>query len=336
MFGRAIGTLGDVDDDGCDDVLIGLPLATLDPDARAAVELWSGRTGTRIWRSEGDAASFGSALAPLGDLDGDGVRDFVAGMSPLRLSAGNHGLAFACSGRDGEILRVLSSERGGTWFGSSVADAGDFNGDGRTDIVVGGNYGNAVGLVVVFDGATGERLLSLVEGDRAASFGQTVAGVPDLDGDGCAEILVSAPGDRRTPTPGRVLVFSSRTGRSLYELHGERAGDCFGAAVLSLPNWRRDGRPAVAIGAISGGPIGNGYVRVFDLKTGRPLQTFAGNPMLARFGVSLVDLGERGGLRELGVASLHGNGRVIVASMSWADAQPLLRGTAAPPAQEPR
>lgn len=336
MFARAIASLGDVDGDGVDDVLIGLPLATRDPGARAAVELWSGRTGTRLWRSEGDAASFGSALAALGDLDGDGVRDFVVGMSALRLGADAHGLAFVCSGRDGEILRVLPSERGFSWFGASVADAGDVGGDGRSDVVIGGNYGGAAGLVAVFDGATGERLLTLTEGDRTAVFGQTVAGLPDLDGDGRAEILVTAPGDGRTPTPGRVLVFSSRTGRPLYELHGERAGECFGAVALPLASWRRDGRPAVAVGAVGGGPFGNGYVRVFDLQTGRPLQTFAGNLALSRFGFSLVDLGERGGLRELGVASLHHRGGVAVWSMSWADAQPPRPDSAAPAVQRPR
>jgi len=328
MFGRAVASLGDVDGDLCADVLIGVPLASHDFEARAAVELWSGRTGERIWRIEEDGASFGSALAALGDVNGDGVPDVVVGMSPGRLHADTHGLAFVCSGKDGDVLHVLPSLRGGVWFGGSCANAGDVNGDGRDDVVVGGNYGGAPGLVVVFDGATGERLTTLVDGDAEARFGETVLGCGDLDGDGGAEILVTAPGRSGPRGAGRVLVFSSRTGRTLYELNGERHGEHFGRTVQLLPHWHRDSGPAVAIGAHGGGPFGSGWLRVFDLRTATPLQTFAGHGSFARFAVALADLGDRDrdGLRDLGVMSIRADGYAEVWSLSWADATPLPGG----------
>ncbi|MFY9345310.1 MAG: integrin alpha, partial [Planctomycetota bacterium] len=325
MFGRAVASLGDVDGDLCADVLIGVPLARNAPGAHGAVELWSGRTGERLWRSDGDGASFGSALAALGDVDGDGVRDFVVGMSPPRLADNSHGLAFVCSGKDGDVLQVLPSERGGTWFGGAVANAGDANGDGCDDVVVGGNYGDAPGLVAVFDGRTGERLTTLTDAEPEAQFGQTVTGCGDLDGDGRAEVLVSAPGASASGPAGRVLVFSSRTGRTLYELQGERNGEGFGSAVQVLPLWQRQPAPVIAVGARGGGPLGNGYLRVFSLHTAAPVQTFAGNTGLLRFGFALADLGDRDGdgLRDLGVASLQRDGSVVVWSLSWADATPL-------------
>jgi len=324
MFGRAVASLGDIDGDLCADVAIGIPLASHEPTARAAVELWSGRTGERIWRVEEDGASFGSALARLGDVNGDGVPDLVVGMSPGRLHADAHGLAFVCSGKDGDVLHVLASQRGGTWFGGSCANAGDVNGDGIDDVVVGGNYGDAPGLVVVFDGATGERLTTLVDSDSNARFGETVLGCGDLDDDGRAEILVTAPGRAGPNQSGRVLVFSSRTGRTLYELSGERPGDGFGASVQLLPHWQRNSGPAIAVATRGGGALGTGWLRVFDLKSTTPVQTFTANAPLTRFAIALADLGDRDrdGLRDLGVVSFLPDGMTEVWALSWADATP--------------
>ena len=91
---------------------------------------------------------------------------------------------------------------------------------------------------------------------------------------------------------------------------------------MALPSWRRDRRPALAIGTLRGGPNGTGYVRVFDAADGLPLQTFAGNAAYARFGYQLVDLGDRDGdgLRDLGIVSVLRNQDVGVYAATFADA----------------
>ena len=324
MFGRALALLGDVDGDLCEDVLIGIPLSRQAPEAMAAVELWSGRTGQALWRIEDAVPSFGATVAALGDLDGDGVRDFVVGRSPMRLDDDAPGSAFLGSGRTGRTLREFVAERDGVWFGGAVANARDVSGDGLDDVLVGGNFGGAPGLVSVFDGRTGALLSSYADDDPDAGFGNSVLGVGDLDGDGKGEIVVTAPGPGRGNDGGRVLVLSSRTGKSLYELRGERSREGFGSHLLWLPDWRHDGTPALAVGTRSGGPVGNGYLRIFDLRSGAPLQTFAGNVKQNRFAYSLVDLGDRDldGLRDLGVLSWQHDNRVDLFALTFADAFP--------------
>ncbi|MFN7590454.1 MAG: protein kinase domain-containing protein [Planctomycetota bacterium] len=339
MFARAAAALGDVDGDLCDDLAIGMPVASLAGDPAAAIEAWSGRTGERIWRTEHEVSSFGAALAAIGDVDGDGVRDLLAGISPLTLQ--EPGGAQVLSGRTGRVLHTLRGERTGIWFGAAVAAAGDVTGDGVDDLLVGGNYGDAPGHVAVFDGHSGAVVTTFGDDDASSRFGHTLLGVGDLDRDGRADLAIAAPGQPNSNTqPGRVLVFSSRTNKRLYELRGDRPRDLFGLELCHLPDWRHASEPAIAVAAGRGGPIGNGYVRVFALPDGAPLQTMAGHHGQHRFGVSLVDLGDRDGdgRRELGVTTLHGNRNAEFYVMTLRDAFPggPMRGSPEPPRSAPK
>ena len=317
MFGRAVAALGDIDGDRCADLLVGAPLRRTP--ATAGVEAWSGRTGTCLWRITDSTASFGAALAALGDLDGDGHRDFVVGRSPLALH--RTGSAEIRSGKDGHLLHALACERTGVWFGGAVAPAGDVTGDGVDDVLVAGNFGGAPGLVTVFDGATGKPHASFSEEDPDAMFGHSVVATGDLDGDGRGDIAIAAPGGSGSKDAGRVVVLSGRTGKALYELRGERPREGFGASLRWLPDWRGDGKPALAVATRNGGPIGRGYVRVFDLQHGAPLQTYAAAGAI-RLGVAMLDLGDRDGdgLRELGVSALFPDDRFELGFFSFADA----------------
>jgi serine/threonine protein kinase len=322
LFGRALAVLGDLDGDGCAELCIGSPAGSRAQPTRAAVEVRSGRTGALVWRVEGGASTFGVALATVADIDGDGDRDVAVGQPADRLDGDARGAVVLLSGRDGRELRRCAAPRGGVWFGASLAGGGDVDGDGGDDLVVGGNFGGAPGCVVALDPRSGRTLAVLEDADSEREFGAGVHGIGDLDGDGHADLVVTAPARSRTALPGSVLAFSGRGGRLLYELRGERGNEGFGAAVATLPSWRRDGRPALAIGAVRGGPSGTGYVRVFDAADARPLQTFAGNTAYARFGYNLVELGDRDGdgLCELGIVSVLRNEDVIVYAATFADA----------------
>ena len=320
MFGRGLAVIADVDGDYCNDLLIGAPRGSLES-SPAEVQLRSGRTGERLWTIQGEDDSFGADVDAIADVDGDGVDDVVISGSPRNLQPNERGRAIVCSGRTGKVLRELACEQGGTWFGGEVAAVGDVDGDGHDDVLIGGNYGNAPGLVQVMSPRDGRTLLRFADDDRGTDFGATVIDLGDVDRDGHCDLAISAPGrSSRGKLPGSVLVMSGATGAPICQLQGDAVGDIFGVTLCALPNWRRDNRPAIAVAARRGGPFGSGYVRVFDAATGKPLQTLAGNPSSAMFGYTLADLGDRDGdgYRDLGLCDANRSGFILVKTMSFA------------------
>lgn len=319
MFGRAVLAVPDVDGDFCDELLVGAPRGT--PQSRGGeVLLVSGRTGERLWVHRAASDAFGVALAVLDDLDGDGLGDLAVGSSPATLQPNDLGRVVVLSARTGQPLREFLADRGGSWFGGALCATGDLDGDGIGDLLIGGNFGNAPGLCRAVSVATGHELFTLTEPDRSADFGEQLVALGDLDGDGRSEFAIGASGrSSRGLQPGRVAVVDG-TGRVRQELLGERPGDGFGAVLCALPNWRRDGRPALAVAARRGGVVGSGYVRIFDAGSGRPLQSFFGMASHAAYAFALCELGDRDGdgFPDLGIAEADRSGRVQVRSMSFA------------------
>ncbi|MCR9245680.1 MAG: protein kinase [bacterium] len=335
-FGSGFTTIGDVDGDACDDLLIGIPANPADGSdlgsgrtgapANGRVELHSGRTGEVLWTRDSDHPRFGESLAMLTDLDGDDVNDFLVG-APSTVTD-RSGRAFVCSGLDGAVLRTIAPRITNPSFGAAVANPGDIDGDGVADLMVTGNSGNAPGYAGIWSGASGTQLQTFTEQSTLEDFGTNAVGLGDLDGDGHDEFAIAAPAyTGRDRLPGRVLVLDGKSGTLRYELRGEAPGESFGMALCTLPHWRADGRPALAVSAFRGGPTGRGYVRIFDAATGAPLQTVAANPSVRLFGHALADLGDRDGdgLRDLGLALILVNDACGVWSISFAMTQPRAR-----------
>jgi hypothetical protein len=164
-----------------------------------------------LWEVTGSTGyeKLGRSVAGAGDLNGDGYADFMAGI-PGGYPAGR---VEVYSGIDGQILHTLEGTVGGGYFGMSVANAGDVDDDGVPDIIVGAPsyYPGASapkGHVQVFSGADGSVLHTITDLSNASLFGQSVAGVGDVDADGHADFLVGAPGGGGTP--GFVKLFSRR------------------------------------------------------------------------------------------------------------------------------
>lgn len=232
MFGFSLAGLGDLDGDGTCDWLIGAPAGT--PDARGMAEIWSGRTRRRLARLEGDPG-FGVSLAALRDLDADGVPDFAVATAPLLRNTAPQGTVHVYSGRTRRVLRTLRNDVAGVWFGACMANAGDADGDGHDDLLVGGNFGgdfgDAPGLVRLYSGATGAVLQSWSDAVPKHGFGIAVAGIGDVDGDGGADVVVAAVRDGAHAGLDQVYVFSGRTGARLCVIEGSKPGIGFGSAV---------------------------------------------------------------------------------------------------------
>lgn len=218
----------------------------------------------------GASASFGWAISELRDIDGDGVTDLIVGAPSYPTSANAFGKAYVYSGRTGQLIWSWRSLIAGAALGFSVADAGDVDGDGTEDILVGARGGGAVkGRAIVYSGRTGAVLLNILAPAGADMFGFSVAGPGDVDHDGFADIAVGAAGSGTQP--GFVFVYSGADGHLLYQLSGDTPGGKFGSGLARAGDVNHDGYPDLVVGARDSGPAARGRVYVLSGKDGSPI-----------------------------------------------------------------
>ncbi|RMH04724.1 MAG: hypothetical protein D6702_02415 [Planctomycetota bacterium] len=248
-LGSALAAPGDLDRDGVPDLVAGAGNAS---GHAGSVLAWSGDDGRLLWRVDGAASldRLGDALAPVPDLDGDGVTEILAG-APGADPNGvlNAGTAWLLSGATGAVLTVFAGSGANDKFGSALAAVGDFDGDGAADLAVGAPYADRglanTGRVEVFSGAGGALLAAFDGPSEEARFGYAIAGLDDLDGDGVPELLVGAP--NAGLAPGAAWVLSGRTGAPLYQ-HFEGRSHAFGQRVAACGDLDGDGLADYLVG----------------------------------------------------------------------------------------
>src|SRR5262245_60961741 len=138
-LGRAVAAAGDLNADGTPDVLLGEPEAHGPAGRSGRIRVFSGASTVVLLLVNGDSADddFGSAVAGGADVDADGVPDVLVG-APLHDTGGlNAGRAKLISGASGTVLQTWDGASTYDSLGAAVSWAGDVDGDGVPDALVG-------------------------------------------------------------------------------------------------------------------------------------------------------------------------------------------------------
>ena len=207
-LGYSVAGLGDVNGDGYPDYAGG----AIDPGGTGYVRVFSGLTGQSLYTVAGDSTGdeFGVSVRSAGDVDADGHADLIVGARKDDNTGLDAGSATVYSGFTGMALFQVNGSNGSDWFGDSVGSAGDVDGDGFDDFLVGApNESGFTGSAYIFSGMNAS-LLSSFLGDSPNDFlGESVSGAGDINGDGFADVIVGIPGsDLQGPNYGAAKLFT--------------------------------------------------------------------------------------------------------------------------------
>ncbi len=344
-FGICVAGAGDVNGDGYDDVIVGSHLYDNGQTDEGAAFLFVGgpsgipsdlfaakRYSSALLESDNDGARLGVSVAGVGDVNGDGYADVAAGASFYDSGQIDEGAAFVYLGsRDGlngfpVATASVESDQDGAHMGASVASAGDVNNDGYDDVIVGAPFYDSgepnEGAAFVFHGgpagiasASPSNAAAILQSDQAgASFGQSVAGAGDVNGDGYDDVIVGAYGyDAGQTDEGAAFIFhggptgvgNDSASNADATLQSNQASTYLGYSVAGAGDVNNDGYDDVIVGVAnySSGQVDEGVALVFHggpagVGNGSPANaaaTLQGDQAMSSTGISVSGAGDTNG-----------------------------------------
>ena len=284
-FGWTSENLGDLDGDGAADFIVGAIGYPGDGSAAGKAYVYSGRDGRLLHSVAGAARDrLGYAVASAGDANADGTPDYVIGAPGFFVPgspAGQRGRVLLLSGADHTVIWEQSGTPN-SLFGADLNVAGDIDGDGRGDVVVGApttaGAGPVTGRVCILSGRDGSVIWSRDGEAPGNAFGTAVTGLADLDGDGVPEQGVGAR-NAGNQAGGLAYVLAGSDGRILRTLRPSGTAADFGwFFVHDAGDQDADGTSDIYVGdfndsqkALPNLPTGRGYV--YSGRTGERIRT---------------------------------------------------------------
>ncbi len=206
-------------------------------------------------------------------------------------------LALNRPARSQQVLYQWDGEADSAFFGQAIACAGDLDGDGFDEVIVGAPQDIVAqerrGSAFVYSGRTGLSIFSFHGEGAGDLFGVSVAAAGDVNADAVTDILIGAPyNDVNGTFSGRSYVYSGADGCLLWTIDGESASDQFGTAVAGGLDADRDGFADLLISS----PKKNstfkaaGRIYVFSGRSATLLRTIDGSNIQDELGRSLAVL----------------------------------------------
>ncbi len=292
QFGWTARRIGDLDGDNIIDFITTAPTHN---SGAGKIYVYSSRSGKLIYSVTGQPGdSLGNSATGIGDVNGDGTVDFIAGAP----TAGGTGAAFVYSGKDASVLHSLKGNTKGGQFGYEVSECGDIDGDSTPDFLVGEMAGDGAarqsGRVIVYSGKTAESIFDF-SGDRSGDGFGNAAAVEKI-GDG--EFLIAIGAQNAGPSNrGCVCVYHVKDSKPelRFKIEGDENSVNLGQMFLSFPgDVDRDGTPDVYASDFSDNTKakGGGKVVIHSGADGRELLAIHGKNAGEGLGTSPSDAGD--------------------------------------------
>lgn len=296
FFGTSVAAAGDYNADGYDDIIVGAQLNAAAGDQAGRAYIYFGGPSPDsipdiILTPPEPNAFFGCSVASAGDFNGDGFADVIVGASGSysRFDGGRAYVYFGGPAADSVADLVLSARYFLDGFGGSVASAGDVNGDGFSDVIVGANSGpggQVVGAAYIFFGGPGADNIPDVTfigpATGVGAFGACVSSGGDLNGDGFADVVVGSEGRAYVFYGGAAVDTTADV-----TLVGNGEGDRFGLQIAPAGDVNGDRFGDLLVGAPFDASRGLLAGRAYVYNGGPSLET---TPTLILSGVAPFDL----------------------------------------------